>query len=76
MEPTNNHAERLLRPAVRWRKTSYGTQSAAGRAYVERMLTVTGTLTLQERSVFAFLLAACRAAVGAEAAPSLLSSPP
>lgn len=76
VEPTNNLAERLLRPGVRWRKTSYGTQSRAGRAYVERMLTVTGTLSLQKRPVFPFLLGACQAALRDGAPPSLLPSPP
>ncbi len=76
VEPTNNQAERLLRPGVRWRKTSYGTQGAAGRRYAERLLTVTGTLGLQQRSVFGFLFAACQAGLGRGAAPSLLPSPP
>lgn len=58
VEPTNNRSERLLRAGVRWRKTSYGTQSATGRGFVERMLTVTGRLALQQRSVFEFLVAA------------------
>jgi len=75
VEPTNNRSERLLRPGVRWRKTSYGTQSHAGRCYAERLLTVTGTLALQGRSLFPFLLDACRAAVGDGATPSLLPSP-
>ena len=30
MEPTNNFAERQVRCAVQWRKTSFGTQSPAG----------------------------------------------
>jgi transposase len=72
VEPTNNLAERLLRPAVLWRKVSYGTQGEAGRRYVERMLTVTGTLTLQGRRLFPFLLASCQAALGACTAPSLV----
>lgn len=46
VEPTNNHAERLLRPAVLWRKTSFGHQSVGGQQYVERMLTVVTTLQL------------------------------
>jgi len=74
-EPTNNHSERLLRAGVRWRKTSYGTQSAAGRCYTERLLTASGTLALQGRPLFPFLLAACRAAVGDGALPSLIPSP-
>lgn len=75
VEPTNNRAERLLRPAVLWRKTSYGTQSETGRRYAERMLTVSGTLGLQGRSVFAFLMGCCEAAVNAIAPPTLLVEP-
>jgi transposase len=75
VEPTNNRSERLLRPGVRWRKTSYGTQSAMGRRYAERILTVSGTLTLQKRPLFPFLLDICRAAVGEGDTPSLLPSP-
>ena len=55
MEPTNNHAERLLRPAVLWRKRSFGCQSEAGCRFVERMLTVAGTLRLQGRPVLDYL---------------------
>lgn len=75
VEPTNNLAERLLRPGVRWRKTRYGSQSDAGCRYAERLLTVTGTLALQGRSVFEFLLGTCRAAVGEGEAPSLVPPP-
>jgi hypothetical protein len=43
VEPTNNAAERALRHAVIWRKLSFGTQSASGSHFVERMLTVIET---------------------------------
>ncbi len=33
VEPTNNAAERALRPAVLWRKGCFGTQSAAGNTF-------------------------------------------
>lgn len=39
VEPTNNTAERALRRAVLWRKKSFGTQSAGGSRFVERILT-------------------------------------
>jgi transposase len=55
VEPTNNHAERVLRPAVLWRRRSFGCQSAAGCRLVERLLTVVQSLRLQRRSVLAFL---------------------
>ena len=43
VEPTNNDAERALRPAVLWRKGSFGTQSDAGSLFVARMRTVIDT---------------------------------
>ena len=72
VEPTNNAAERSIRPGVLWRKGSAGTQSAAGSRFVESMLTVVSTLQQQQRNVFAYLTAACEAALRREAAPSLL----
>jgi transposase len=55
VDPTNNHAERMLRPAVCWRKTCLGSHSLAGCRFVERMLTVIQSLRLQGRSVMAYL---------------------
>jgi transposase len=70
--PTNNTAERSIRPGVLWRKGSFGTQSAEGSRFVESMLTVVATLKQQQRSVLEYLTAACEAALRGEAAPSLL----
>jgi transposase len=72
VEPTNNAAERALRPAVLWRKRSFGHHGEGGRAFVERLLTVVGSLRLQGRNVLEYLEAVCRAARVGEAAPSLL----
>jgi transposase len=58
VEPTNNHAERVLRRGVLWRKSSFGCHSAAGCRFVERMLTVTQTLRLQNRNALHFLIEA------------------
>lgn len=55
VEPTNNHAERLLRGAVLWRKGSFGSSSEGGCRFVERMLTVVQTLRLQGRPVLTYL---------------------
>jgi transposase len=66
VEPTNNAAERALRRAVLWRKKSFGTQSAAGSRFVERILTAVTTLRQQGRDVLAYLTDACRAAPGGE----------
>jgi transposase len=55
VEPDNNHAERMLRPAVLWRKNCFGCQSAQGRHFVQRMLSVVQSLRLQQRNVLEFL---------------------
>jgi transposase len=72
VEPTNNAAERALRHAVIWRKTSFGTQSARGTVFVERMLTVVTSLRLQGRSVLEFLAESTAAALTGAVPPSLL----
>ena len=72
VEPTNNTAERSLRPGVLWRKGSCGTQSTEGSRFVESMMTVVATLKQQQRSVLEYLTAACEAALRGEEAPSLL----
>lgn len=73
VEPTNNAAERSLRHAVIWRKLSFGTQSAAGSRFVERMLTVIETCRRQDRDVFAWLIDAVQAHLAGQPTPSLLS---
>jgi transposase len=55
LEPTNNLAERMLRPAVIWRKKSFGSSSLAGCRYVERMLSVIQTLRLRGHPTLAYL---------------------
>jgi transposase len=72
VEPTNNTAERAIRPGVQRRKISFGTQSEAGSRFVESMMTVVATLKQQQRNVLAYLTAAHEAALRGEAAPSLL----
>jgi transposase len=70
--PTNNAAERALRPAVLWRKGSFGTHSADGSRFVERMLTVTTTCRQQGRPVLDVLTTAITAARCGVTPPSLL----
>jgi transposase len=72
VEPTNNAAERALRPAVIWRRTSFGSQSKAGSQFVSRMLTVVTSLKAQQRDVLDFLSQSCRAARLGLPPPSLL----
>jgi transposase len=55
VEPTNNHAERILRLGVLWRKNAFGCHSESGCRFVERILTVVQTLRLQKRPVLTFL---------------------
>lgn len=74
VEPTNNHAERALRPAVLWRKGSFGTQSEEGSRFVERIMTVLLTCRQQNRNVLDFLVEARRAGLSGTPAPSLLPS--
>ena len=75
VEPTNNGAERAVRRAVLWRRRSFGTQSAAGSRFVERILTVVTTLRQQHRDVLAYLTEACAAANRGDSPPSLLPKP-
>jgi transposase len=76
VEPTNNAAERAIRPGVLWRKGSFGTQSAQGSRFVEAMMTVVATLKQQHRNVLAYLTDACQAAHLGLPAPSLLPCRP
>lgn len=72
VEPTNNAAERALRPAVLWRRRSFGCHSEAGCRFVERMLTVVQTLRLQQRGVIDYLVEAITAHRQGLVAPKLL----
>lgn len=55
VEPTNNAAERAVRPDVLCRKTSGGTDSVHGSRFVERILTVSATCRQQGRNVWDYL---------------------
>ena len=74
IEPTNNTAERALRPAVIYRKMSFGTQSASGSRYLERILTVSETCCLQNRNAYQFLIESMRAKSAGVAGPLLAST--
>jgi len=74
IEPTNNTAERTLRPAVIYRKLSFGTQSAKGSRYLERILTVSETCRLQNRNAYQYLIEAMEAKFAGQSSPSLLPS--
>ena len=55
VEPTNNHAERAIRPGVILRKLSGGTRSDVGSACVSRMLSVAATCRQQNIDVLDYL---------------------
>ena len=72
IEPTNNAAEQAIRPAVLWRKCSYGSQSGEGSLFVGRMMTVVTSLRRQQRHVLDYLSEACRTKRLGLPPPSLL----
>jgi transposase len=72
IEPTNNAAERALRHAVLWRKSSGGTASEWGSRFVERVLSVSATCRQQGRNVLDYLTACFQAGITGGQLPSLL----
>jgi transposase len=74
IEPTNNAVERGFRHAAQWRRSSHGTESAAGSRFVAQILTVVATCRQQGRHVLDYLSACCRAHQHGEPPPSLLPS--
>lgn len=72
VEPTNNMAERGIRPAVQWRKICFGNRSDNGAVLTSRLLTVTRTCWLQKRNSLEFLVDAISAHRSGKLAPSLL----
>ncbi|MCB9709023.1 MAG: IS66 family transposase [Myxococcales bacterium] len=73
--PTNNTAERALRPAVIQRKLSFGVQSQSGARFIERMLSVWQTCKLHGQSVLDYLEQALKAAQLGLPSPRLLPDP-
>ena len=72
IQPTNNAAERAIRPAVIWRKGSFGTDSEDGSRFAEQILSVVTTLKQQHRNVLDYVVAACTALAANLPALSLL----
>jgi transposase len=75
VEPTNNVAERALRPAVLWRKGSSGSDAEAGSRFAKRLLTVVACCRQLDRRLLEVLVAAGEAVLHDTAAPSLLPAP-
>ena len=76
VEPTNNHAERALRPGVLYRRGCQGTRTVAGSNFVARMFTAAETCRQQNRPLLEFLEATFRAWLAGTTPPSLLPTPP
>lgn len=72
VEPTNNLAERLIRPGVQTRKISYGTRSHKGQLLRARLLTVSQSCRIQQRNALHFYRAAIHAYRHNLTMPSLL----
>jgi transposase len=75
IEPTNNAAERALRHAVLWRKSSGGTASEWGSRFVERVLSMVATCRQQWRNMLDFLTDCLRAQPLGIQLPSLVPQP-
>jgi transposase len=75
VEPTNNVAERAIRPAVLWRRGCFGSQSEQGEVFVARLLSVAATCRQQHRSPLDYLTTVCTAAQQGHPIPSLLPAP-
>lgn len=72
VEPTNNLAERGLRPVVILRKLSGGNQSEWGALFTERLMTVVCTLKQNAKNVFTFLAKLFAAHCYARASPAIV----
>src|SRR5262245_4979355 len=75
MEPTNNHAERMLRHGVLWRRLSHFVQSRGGSEFVERILSAVQTLRLQRRDLWSWLTQSFSAFLHRRLSPTLLPQP-
>lgn len=72
VEPTDNAAERALRPGVLTRKISFGTRSPRGSYFVARILSAAETLHRQARRVYSYLVELLDCHQNGRPLPSLL----
>lgn len=72
VDPTNNAAERSLRGAVLWRKGCFGSRSAQGTVFAERMLTVARTCRQNGRNVLGYIVEALTASLLGQTSPQLI----
>jgi len=73
VEPTNNHAERCIRPGVTWRKKYFGTRSDYGSEFVARTISIRMTCQLQSKNAFQFLQETLQSYFSKKQIPSLCS---
>lgn len=71
-EPTNNHAERVIRPSVLLRKTNGGTRSQTGAQFVAQMQSVIATAKCQGVQLVGWLTSVFQALWAPVALPRLL----
>lgn len=76
VEPTNNLAERGLRPGVIWRKLSFGTRSSGGERFVERILTIVMTCQQRAQNGLAYLQSCFEALIRDGPIPSVPEAAP
>ena len=74
VDATNNRAERAIRHAVLWRKTSAGTQTREGDRFVERILSIRETCRCQDRPLHPYLVAVHNARLTGEPIPTPLTA--
>jgi len=72
IEPTNNAAERALRPAIIKRNLSFGVDSDSGRQFLERMLSIIATSEQQNIDTYAYLQSTLTAQLTGKPTPKLL----
>jgi transposase len=75
IDPTNNGAQRQLRHAVLWRKSSYGMQIHRGSQLVTAILNVVSSCQQQGCNIPVFLTACCPACDCGRVGPSLVPRP-
>lgn len=74
-EPTNNRAERTLRPLVRLRRISQGSRGKNGSDWTARAASVVATCRIQKRAVWQFLHRAVYAHAFADLPPAITGAP-
>lgn len=72
--PTNNQAERQLRPLVISKKLTFGTQSSRGSRFIERIFSMVMTCQQQKKNIFEYLEECMFALFANQPTPKLLQA--